>query len=221
MKVDLVIFDCDGVLVDSEPLSVLAMQAMMARHGCEISEEVIYDRLLGRSLLSATAIFRDDFGVDLSPADMETWRADLYRRFQEKLRPVPHIAQALRELRRPVCVASSSQPERIALSLELTGLLPWFAPHLFSATMVARGKPAPDLFLYAAAQMNTPPARCVVVEDSPAGVAAAKAAGMRVVGFCGGAHAGPAGLTRKLRALGPDALLADMRELPQTVENFG
>lgn len=220
MSIDLVIFDCDGVLVDSEPLSVLAMQATLARRGCEISEEVVYDRLLGRSLASTTAIFRDDFGIDLSPDDMEAWRSDLYRMFREKLRPVPHIAQALRALHRPVCVASSSQPERIALSLELTGLLPWFAPHIFSATMVARGKHAPDLFLYAAGQMNTPPGRCVVVEDSPAGVAAAKAAGMRVIGYAGGAHAAPAGLGQRLRALAPDALLADMRELPQTVENL-
>ena len=140
-------------------------------------------------------------------------RAELLRRFREQLKPIPGIAQALSRLGAPHCVASSSQPERIRLSLEITGLLELFEPHIYSATMVARGKPFPDLFLHAAKDMGADPRRCLVIEDSPAGVMAADDAGMRVFAFTGGSHAGEGSLRAAIDGLAPDRVFSDMRSL--------
>jgi beta-phosphoglucomutase-like phosphatase (HAD superfamily) len=110
-------------------------------------------------------------------------------------------------------VASSGTPTRIRSSLGTTELIDYFAPNLFSAMQVERGKPAPDLFLFAAAQMNTPPARCLVIEDSVPGVTGARAAGMAVIGFTGGSHCRP-GDADRLRAAGATIVIDDMRDLP-------
>ena len=123
------------------------------------------------------------------------------------------IAETLDRLPIARCVASSSQMERIRLSLTITGLIGKLEPHLFSATMVRNGKPAPDLFLHAAQEMGTPPSACIVIEDSPAGIQAAKAAGMRVFAFAGASHARTQRHLAALTALEPDALFDDMREL--------
>jgi beta-phosphoglucomutase-like phosphatase (HAD superfamily) len=114
-------------------------------------------------------------------------------------------------------VASSSSPERIRLSLSLTGLLEMLNPHIYSASMVTRGKPAPDLFLHAAKGMGVRPEDCVVVEDSPVGIDAARRAGMRVFAFTGGSHAGHAALAREFETLQPDRIFSDMRRLPDLV----
>ncbi|MWB78574.1 HAD-IA family hydrolase [Pseudooceanicola sp. 216_PA32_1] len=209
----LVIFDCDGVLVDSEPISVEVLREVLADAGCEISVETAYERMLGLSIGSVSEMVRRDYGLDLTGAHLADIRTRLYARFRRDLHPVPGVAQAIRALSRPVCVASSSQPERIALSLEVTGLAPLFGPHVFSATMVSRGKPAPDLFLHAAREMGVAPRDCVVVEDSLAGIEAAQAAGMRVVAFTGGAHAGPARLANRAKTLGPTAQVDNMAAL--------
>ncbi|HZU89792.1 MAG TPA: HAD-IA family hydrolase, partial [Stellaceae bacterium] len=119
----------------------------------------------------------------------------------------------------PVCVASSSLPAQLRLGLEVAGLLEFFEPHLFSATMVAHGKPAPDLFLYAAARMGAAPRHCLVVEDSLAGVTAARAAGMTALGFCGGSHCRP-GHGERLLAGGAAHVIRDMRDLPAAIERF-
>ena len=110
--------------------------------------------------------------------------------FRQSLAPIKGVAEALDSLTLPICVASSSSLEQIRQKLKITGLLECFNEHLFSATMVARGKPAPDLFLYAAQQLTTAPDRCLVIEDSPAGIDAALAAGMTAIGFSGGSHCG-------------------------------
>ena len=130
------------------------------------------------------------------------------------------IAKAVAGLGKRVCVASSSQPERIRLSLSVTGLLDLFEPDIFSATMVERGKPAPDLFLLAAERMGVAPSACVVVEDSPAGIEAARRAGMRVIAFCGGGHAGPARLREQAMALSPSALIENMQDLGSVLETL-
>ncbi|GGB14508.1 HAD family hydrolase [Allosediminivita pacifica] len=212
--IGLVIFDCDGVLVDSEPISLAVTREVLSERGCRLTEKEGYAHLLGRSLGTIAAWLRDERQVELTEQDLFSMRERLLARFGTELAPIPHVADTVSALPWPVCVASSSQPERIARSLEVTGLLPLFAPHLFSATMVPRGKPAPDLFLHAARKMGVPPEDCVVIEDSPAGIKAARAAGMRVVGFLGGAHAGPAGLREAVANLGPMAMIADMEELP-------
>ncbi len=208
------IFDCDGVLVDSEPLAMRVLLQMLSDAGTVMLPEEAYEAFLGKSLASVCDILRDERGVDLGADALERMRRDLNAVIRRDLRPVPGIATTLRDLARPVCVASSSQLERVRLSLQVTGLADYFGDHLFSATMVQRGKPAPDLFLLAAERMRVAPAHCMVVEDSPAGVAAAHGAGMRVAAFTGGSHARLASHRRRLAALEPHAVFDDMGGLP-------
>ncbi|MFD1746836.1 HAD family hydrolase [Rhizobium helianthi] len=218
----LVIFDCDGVLVDSEPLSVRVLMDAVAAHGGTLSEAEAYRRFLGRSMATMVSILDEDFGIAADAAFLEGMRRALYQRFEEELQPIEGIANALQQMPWRKCVASSSQPERIRLSLRLTGLQNFFEPHIFSATMVKRGKPEPDLFLHAAAEMNAEPSQCVVVEDSPAGILAAKRAGMRVFAFTGGSHADREEYREEVAALSPDVIFDDMDKLLHLVaESLG
>ena len=210
----LVIFDCDGVLVDSEPLSLRVLVEALSEAGLTMSTEQARARFLGKSLASTCAILAADYGVDLQHTHLERMRARLYDAFRRELTAIPGTAEALDCLSVPYCVASSSQPERIRLSLHVTGLLKRLQPHIFSVSMVSRGKPAPDIFLHAAEQMKTPPHHCLVIEDSAAGIAAAKSAGMRVFAFTGGAHAGGENHLKTLTQLAPDHIFDDMRALP-------
>jgi HAD superfamily hydrolase (TIGR01509 family) len=216
---ELVIFDCDGVLVDSEPISLAVLVEALASAGVVMSEAEAHARFLGRSLKSMSEILHDDYGLAVDAAFLEAMRTALYARFRAELQPIDGIAETVDRLGIAHCVASSSQPERIRLSLAVTGLIDRFEPNIFSATMVSRGKPAPDLFLHASAAMGVAPAHCVVVEDSPAGITAAKSAGMRVVAFTGGSHARSPEHHEALYRLQPDALFDDMRELLQFVRN--
>jgi HAD superfamily hydrolase (TIGR01509 family) len=213
----LVIFDCDGVLVDSEPISLRLLLDTLGEAGLALDPAEADALFLGRSLRSTREIVARDFGLTVSDAALELMRQRLYAAFRAELRPIPGIAVALDALPVPFCVASSSQPERIELSLTVTGLWPRFRGRAFSSTMVARGKPFPDLFLFAAKTLGYDPAACLVVEDSPAGIAAAKAADMRVVAFTGGSHAASEDHRRRVAALAPDAIIADMRALPELV----
>ncbi len=211
----LVIFDCDGVLVDSEPISIAVLVETIARHGVDISTDAAYKHFLGRSLGTVSQTLKAEYGVQMDDAALEAMRHTLYERFSRALEAMPGADRVLETIETPVCVASSSLPERIELSLRIAGLRKRFGPDVFSATMVENGKPAPDLFLYAAGRMGVAPARCVVIEDSPAGVKAAKAAGMTVFAFTGGSHIAPAGLADTLAALDPDAVFDDLRRLPE------
>lgn len=211
---DLVIFDCDGVLVDSEPISIAVLIELVAGIGFELPEQAAYERFLGKSMASICTALGEDPGIAVTEAHLEAMRRALYARFRSDLRPIEGIAETIGKLAMPCCVASSSQPERIALSLEVTGLLDRLAPHIFSATMVENGKPAPDLFLHAAAAMGVDPANCLVVEDSAPGVEAAKRAGMRVFAFTGGSHAAQSDLHARVAALEPDLIFDNMRQLP-------
>ena len=130
---------------------------------------------LGRSMATINGMLRDEFGLVVTDDHLDSMRAAIYERFRSDLKPIPGIREALARIDAQRCVASSSQLERIRLSLELTGLRDLFEPHIFSASMVARGKPAPDLFLHVAREMGVAPEHCTVIEDSPAGIAAAKA----------------------------------------------
>lgn len=171
----LVIFDCDGVLVDSEPISISVLVRAMSDLGVSITEDQAYERFLGRSLSTLIDTLETEFNIHAGEEFLERIRTDLYARFRSELKPIDGIAATIDRLGIPCCVASSSQMERIRLSLSVTGLLDRL-PDIFSATMVKRGKPAPDLFLHAARQMHVEPEACLVIEDSPAGIAAAKAA---------------------------------------------
>lgn len=213
MPCALAIFDCDGVLVDSEPLAMRVLLETIAEAGLTVAPAAGYERFLGRSLASITAILAEEDGIALGSEALALMRARLYDAFRAELIPVKGVAAALDVLTAPFCVASSSQPERVELSLRVTGLWPHFAGRAFSASMVARGKPAPDLFLYAAAAMGYAPETCTVIEDSPAGIRAARAAGMRAVAFLGGAHAGGAAHRAAVVEAGPDRVIEDMRDL--------
>jgi FGGY-family pentulose kinase/HAD superfamily hydrolase (TIGR01509 family) len=214
----LVIFDCDGVLVDSEPLAMRVLLEVIAEQGIEIERGTAFKSYLGRSLASISESLNLSHGAHLSEASLAGMRDRLYALYREELRPTGWIAGVLGELGLPFCVASSSQPERIRLSLELTGLLPRFEGHMYSASMVANGKPAPDLFLHAAREMGVAPENCLVIEDSPAGIVAARAAGMAVFAYLGGSHIAQSGLRAEIEALGPDAIVDDMRALPGLLE---
>ncbi len=216
MNFDLVIFDCDGVLVDSEVISCRAHAATLTRHGYPITEDQVFDRFLGRSMRQATLEVEAELGRSL-PHDFHTQvYAEIFREFAASLQATPFIAEALAAITLPVCVASSGPPEKISASLNRVGLYGRFAPHIFSAVQVKHGKPAPDLFLFAAGQMKVSPARCVVIEDSVSGIAAARAAGMIVLGYHGGSHCRPSHADT-LRAAGAAATFDDMRQLPDLI----
>ncbi|TGV64701.1 HAD family hydrolase, partial [Mesorhizobium sp. M00.F.Ca.ET.149.01.1.1] len=221
MLTELVIFDCDGVLVDSEALSVSALLGMIELAGGTVSEDAAYEHFLGKSMKSVREILGRDFGLEISDQHLTAMRVDLMRKFREELKPIPGVRDVLPKLGLPCCVASSGTLERIRYALDVTGLLPLLEPHLFSATMVKRGKPEPDLFLHAAASMRAHPRRCLVVEDSPAGVVAARSAGMRVLAFTGGSHASSPALKARLESTEPDFIFADMLQLPDLIAGVG
>ncbi|UCI07885.1 HAD family hydrolase [Mesorhizobium sp. B1-1-8] len=221
MTPELVIFDCDGVLVDSEALSVSALLGMIELAGGALSEDAAYEHFLGRSMKSVREILGRDFGIEISDRHLTAMRVDLMRKFREELKPIPGVQEMLPKLGLPFCVASSGTLERIRYALDVTGLLGLMEPHLFSATMVMRGKPAPDLFLHAAAAMRANPRQCLVIEDSPAGIAAARAADMRVFAFTGGSHAGNPALKARLASSEPDFIFADMLQLPDLIADLG
>lgn len=188
---DLVIFDCDGVLIDSEIISARMLLAELARLGLTIDLPYVERHFLGRSYPVVMETIRREFGLDLPP-DFETqYREALLAAFQSELKVVPHVHDVLTRIAVPFCVATSSSPRRVEMSLKLVGLSDLVGDRVFTSTMVARGKPAPDLFLHAAERMGAAPARTLVIEDSLTGLRAGLAAGMTVWRFVGGSHLGP------------------------------
>jgi HAD superfamily hydrolase (TIGR01509 family) len=203
-------------LVDSETVVASVAAKELTRVGFSVSPEVVARFFTGRR--------PSDMIVDIETATQRSLPANfasdltaaMLKRLRAELRATAHVEYALTWLRGPKCVASSSPIDRIRMSLECTGLLRFFDPYLFSASDVPRGKPAPDLFVHVAAKMRVAPADCIVVEDSPAGVSAAHAAGMVPIGFVGGSHTSPS-LGAQLTAAGARAVIADMRALKATV----
>ena len=209
MRFDLVIFDCDGVLIDSELLSVEADIACLAEYGIELTAEEIIARYVGTSHMVADLEAR--YGRRL-PGFSERYRQIARPLFEAKLQAIPGVIEVIDSLSCKACVASSSSPEGLQHTLSLVALYHRFHPHIFSAAQVARGKPAPDLFLYAAERMGIPPQRCVVIEDSVPGVTAAVAAGMPAIGFTGGAHCRP-GHEARLAEAGAALVIDRMAQL--------
>lgn len=220
MNLDLVIFDCDGVLVDSEVISCRAHAQTLTRHGYSITEDEVLHRFLGVSDREARLMIEretghplpDDFEAEVKEATLKCYAGDL--------KAIAGVGAAIAAIHVPKCVASSGTPEKIRHGLECAGLYEQLWPHIFSATMVKRGKPAPDLFLYAASQMRAAPGRCLVIEDSVPGVTGAVAAGMIALGFNGGSHC-QAGHADRLRAAGAALVFDDMRQLPELVRRVG
>ena len=211
----LLIFDCDGVLVDSESLSCRIDAEFLTQIGIPYTAEDIARQFLGVSLKTMIARIEAERGCRLPDDFSERLNSILFARFETDLKPIEGVRDAILSLPYPRCVASSSVPERIALSLRITGLSDLF-DDIFSSTQVPRGKPAPDLFLHAASNMKARPEDCLVIEDSVAGVQAALAAGMRVIGFIGGGHCGPDHAER-LRQAGAPLVIDRMADLPDAV----
>jgi HAD superfamily hydrolase (TIGR01509 family) len=212
MSWDAILFDCDGVLVDSEPISNRILTAMLNELGLPLSMEETMRRFVGRSMPACVAIIEEELG-HAPPADFTD---DFHRRtvaaFDSELEVVPGIVQVLDWLPWSACVASSGDHAKLRATLSRTGLYPRFEGRIFSALDVARGKPAPDLFLHAAERMGARPTHCAVVEDSLLGVQAGLAAGMRVYGYAGTVGASA------LREAGAHAVFAAMSELPALLE---
>lgn len=185
---DLVIFDCDGVLIDSELLSAEVLIGLLAPYGVVIDAAYVREHFLGRSFPTVAQIIRGRFSLDLPPDFEARYRQTLLERFETELQPTPGIADLLARFEVRKCVATSSSPPRVARSLAISGLDRFFEADVFTASQVARGKPAPDLFLFAAARMGALPSRTLVIEDSWPGISAAQAAGMQVLLYSGGRH---------------------------------
>jgi len=178
-----VIFDCDGVLVDTELISNTVLAGLLTDAGCETTLELCLRDYRGRSLTSVMELATARHGAPL-PGDIPQRYYDAVEaRFARELEPIAGVVAALDEIDLPMCVASSGPHRKMAVTLRATGLWERFEGRIFSATEVAHGKPAPDLFLHAARQMGFDPAHTAVVEDSLPGVQAARAAGMRVLAF--------------------------------------
>lgn len=209
---ELVIFDCDGVLVDSERIAVRLDAQIMAELGWSISEDEIVERFLGRS----QDLLFDELAAHASRPLPEGWRAAFQRRYLDaldaELKPVDGVVDvldALDALGVPTCVASSGSHEKMGRTLGRTGLYDRFAGRIFSGDEVAHGKPAPDLFVHAAERMGVAPSACAVIEDSKYGVQAARSAGMRAFGYAGG-------LTPRDWLTGPGTVVFDdMLDLPR------
>ena len=209
----MIIFDCDGVLVDSEVIANRVLAAHLSRYGYPVTGAESRQRFIGRTIPGVIKMVADE-GVELPDDFEQTLREKDAYVFARELKAVPGMAETLQRLDgRAKCVASSGSPEKIRRSLEITGLLRYLDPHLFSARDVAHPKPAPDIFLLAADRMSVLPGACTVIEDTAVGIEGAKRAGMRAFGFIGASHRVPAD-ARMLRAAGADLIFDDMLQLP-------
>jgi HAD superfamily hydrolase (TIGR01509 family) len=178
-----VIFDCDGVLVDTEIIANRALASMVTELGIPTTTEESIARYMGRSWTSVMSILTEELGVTPPKELLRRYREAVEHAWRSELQPVPGIVEALDRIALPYCVASSGDHDRIRLTLGITGLLPRFEGRIFSASDVANGKPEPDLFLHAAKRMGFDVPRTTVVEDTVPGVQAGKAAGMRVLAY--------------------------------------
>ena len=211
MNWQLIIFDCDGVLVDSEPISNRIMAEVLIENGLPATLEMCYEHFMGRTMSDCVSILASRFSHTVTADFVDIVRQRTLDALRQEIAPVPGIAETLDRISVPMCVASSGQLVKMRTTLERTGLLHHFEDCLFSAAGMARGKPHPDVFLHAAEAMGARPDACAVIEDSPVGVRAGVAAGMKVFGY--------AGLTdpQKLSAAG-GRVFTDMHNLPDLLE---
>ncbi|PTQ73511.1 HAD family hydrolase [Celeribacter persicus] len=185
---DLVIFDCDGVLIDSEVISARMLIEELTGYGVDIDTAYVAQHFLGRSYPTVLKTIREDFNVALPEGFEAEYRARLIAGFRSGLIPIPGVREVIERLAVPYALATSSSPPRLCESLEIAGLSDLFEGRTTTASEVTRGKPSPDLFLHVAEKFSADPKRCLVIEDSLAGVKAGLAAGMSVWRFTGGSH---------------------------------
>ena len=196
MRIELVIFDCDGVLVDSEPIANRVLAEQLHEIGVALPVSEVMRRFVGKTRGQCLALAAEIRGAELPSRFGADWDAALFDALRKEVKPVAGVPEVLRDLTIPYCVASNGMPDRIRVTLASAGLLRYFDGRIYTSSDVANPKPAPDLFLHAAAAMKAAPAACVVIEDTPTGVKAARAAGMRVLGYIGGSASDAASLER-------------------------
>jgi HAD superfamily hydrolase (TIGR01509 family) len=215
-----IIFDCDGVLVDSEPLSMRIDVEILAEAGVTMGEDEAHARFVGKTFAAMIEEVSQQFGVSFPAgvsADKDRRLLDLYSR---ELKPVAGLRATLEGIgRMDYGIASNSPEDRVRASIAITGLAPWFQGPITTFEHVARGKPAPDIFIEAARRAGTAPEHCLVIEDSVTGVTAAVAAGCQVLGFVG-VHPDREGQSRKVVEAGAKLAFSDMRDLPGLFDPF-
>lgn len=216
-----IIFDCDGVLIDSEILSFAVDEKFLSDYGVTITAGELARDFGGVTYGEMIAALNARFGAEIEAVSYQAWcEAELARTFESELRAIAGIPDLLRNIAGPVALASGSDLARLDQCLQLTDLAGFFEDRVFSAEQVARGKPAPDVFLLAATSCGWVPEHCLVIEDSPSGVLAAKAAGMQSVGFLGGAHRNAADADI-LRGAGAGYVAGNSAELHGYLQDLG
>ncbi|MDJ0693366.1 HAD family hydrolase [Mastigocoleus sp. MO_188.B34] len=210
---ELVIFDCDGVLVDSERITNTVFAQMLNELGLNLTLEDMFNKFVGNSMTTCLEMIQGMLGKSIPKTFVGEYKVRTKKALESELQAVEGIKDALDRLNLPYCVASSGDREKMQTTLGITNLLSYFEDKLFSVTEVANGKPHPDIFLYAAEKMGFKPEKCVVVEDTPIGVKGGVAAGMTVFGY--------AKLMKpeKLTAAGAHIIFDEMKLLPELVEN--
>ena len=218
MTFKLLIWDCDGCLIDSEVLANDVEARILTNAGYPIEGSDLLKRFAGVSSKSMFEILKNETDIDFEPIfDHGLLNQTMRAVFVKELKKTVDIQYALDRINLPMCIASSSDPDRLQYSLTAVGLYNRFEGRIYSSTMVAKGKPAPDLFLYVAAEMNVDAKDCLVIEDSIYGIRAAHAAEMTVFGYTGASHGGDS-LHQKLKTENPAAIFSDMRKLPDLIK---
>ena len=210
-RFDLVIFDCDGVLVDSELITNRIFAGMLNEMGIPVSLDDMFEQFVGRSMPQCLELTAELLGRPVPDGFLPEFQARTAAALKSELKAVPDIEEVLATMGIPFCVASSGTHEKMHTTLGVTGLLPKFQGKMYSVTEVAKSKPAPDVFLYAARQSGVDASACAVIEDTPTGVRAGVAAGMTVFGYCA--------LTpqQRLIAAGAHYTFERMRDLPELI----
>ena len=208
---DLLILDCDGVVVDSEPIAARVLAEMIGELGVPMTTQEAIERFVGQTFETTLHGVATQLGAPLPRAFAVAYRERSFAALADEVSVMPGLLAALDLITIPCCIASNGPHAKLRITLGATGLLARFNGRIHSAAEVARGKPFPELFLHAARQHGAEPARCLVIEDSASGIAAARAAGMTVLGFCAAAPA------RRLLEAGAHRCFTHMHELPALV----
>ncbi len=215
----LIIYDCDGTLIDSETIAGQEVHRAISAFGLPYSLNGYNAKFTGVPAARTWDMLEIEYGQPFPPGTRDRVDGEIHRRFAEELTVVEGVREAITALAFPHCVASSTDLHHLRKNLAHVGLIELFDPHIFSASQVKRGKPAPDVFLYAASQMGFDPADCIVIEDSVNGVTAARRAGMKVLGFTGAGHTFD-GLADRLMAAGALQVVPHMDDLPSTIHQL-
>ncbi len=216
---DLILFDCDGVLVDSEIIAAQVESKLLQQAGFEITAEDMCIRFAGMDWKSILLAIEKESDLPLSASLIDKSEKLLDNALAQRVKVIEGVKFALSKITEQRCICSNSSSPRLDMMLTKVGLRPYFAPHVYSAKDLGpdRTKPKPDIYLHGAKQFGADPSRCLVIEDSTHGVHAARAAGMRVIGFTGGSHTYPTHADR-LTDAGAETVISRMIELPQMVE---